>query len=76
MVLSVTVRPDAPALKHFTAEQLDAIAKSLVVTLAPGDEIVHFSTNPPFDTRKRWQPLDSYGVPVGQIRTFNGNDWT
>ncbi len=76
MELKIKVKPDAPALEFFSAGQLDALSRSFTVKLAPGDEVVHFSTHPPFDTRKRWQPLDSFGAPTGTILTFNGIDWT
>lgn len=76
MDIQLRLKPNAPALKHFTAEQLADLANSFTVKLAPGVELVYFGQNAPFDTSKRWQPTDAYGAPVGQMKTFNGTTWT
>lgn len=76
MDIQLRLKQNAPALNHFTAEQLIDLARSFTIKLAPGVELVHFSENAPFDTSKRWQPTDAYGTPVGQMKTFNGTAWT
>lgn len=76
MDLLIQIKPNAPALKHFTAEQLLDLSRSLVVQLPPGVDLVYFGEHAPFDTSKRWQPTDAYGTPVAQMKTFNGTLWT
>lgn len=76
MDIQLRLKQNAPALNHFTAEQLTDLARSFTVHLAPGIELVHFSELAPFNTAKRWQPTDAYGTPVGQMKTFNGTAWT
>jgi hypothetical protein len=76
MDLQLRLKQHAPALNHFTAEQLIDLARSFTVKLDPGVELVYFGQTAPFDTSKRWQPTDAYGAPVGQMKTFNGTSWT
>ena len=75
MELRVILKPNAPGLAHFSAEKLNAISESFTFTLEPGVEFVFFGENPPFDLKKRWQKLDSYGAYVGMIKTYNGTAW-
>lgn len=76
MELQLRLKQHAPALSHFTAEQLIDLARSFTVKLDPGVALVYFGVSAPFDTSKRWQPTDAYGAPVGQMKTFNGTSWT
>ncbi len=73
--LKLKVRRNAPGIGLFTEEQLQVLADSFVVCLAPGDVIVHFGQEPPFESYKRWQETDSYGAPVGRIKTYQGGLW-
>lgn len=75
MDLRVSLKPNAPGLAHFSTEKLRAIADSLTVSLEPNTELVSFTENPPFDKTNRWQQVDSYGAPVGMIKTYNGTTW-
>lgn len=59
----------------FTAEQLQSIASSLRVRFPEGVMLVFFGEKPPFDKTLRWQKVDAYGAPVGQIQIFNGTTW-
>ena len=76
MELQLRLKQNAPALNHFTSEQLIDLARSFTVKLDPGVELVYFGATAPFDTSKRWQPTDAYGSPVGAMKTFNGTSWT
>lgn len=75
MEARLKVVPNAPALRFMTRKDLEFLAKSFVVQLDPGDEIVHFGENPPADTGKRWQQTDSNGAVIGKIKTYQGGEW-
>jgi hypothetical protein len=75
MDLKLTVKPNSPALKHFSPDVLNALASSLAVRLAPGDLIVHHGVSAPADRSKKWQLIDAYGTPVGNVKSWNGTTW-
>lgn len=75
MTGKLKLKKNAPGLRFFSADELSAICGSFTVELDPGDEIVHLGQNPPADTRKRWQTLDSVGSPVGPVKTYDGTNW-
>lgn len=75
MALALRLKENPPGLKFFSQEQLFAIAMSFTLKLDAGVELVFFGADPPYDKSLRWQPLDTYGVPVGQIKTFNSKEW-
>lgn len=75
MALALYLKPNAPALKFFTPDQLRALQNSFELKLDPGTELVHFALTAPFDKTKRWQEIDVTGAPVGMIKTFNGTLW-
>lgn len=75
-VLKLKLRKGAPGLRFFKPEELSALCGSFVLELDPGDEIVHLGQNPPADTGKRWQEVDSTGAVVGKIKTYQNGVWT
>lgn len=75
-MVALRLKPNPVAgLKHFTREQLAALADSFTVKLDPGVELVYFGENEPIDRSKRWQKTDAYGAYIGAIKTFNGSIW-
>lgn len=51
------------------------LAAALHAVLPTGMKAVQFSTTPPFDRSRPWQPMDESGNPVGAIRYFSEGSW-
>jgi len=74
--LNITVRDSPIATKFMSSEELAAIAASLIVSLPPGAQLVHYGDTPPSNTSIPWQPTLNDGItPKSMVMRFVGGQW-
>ena len=54
---------------------LSRVAESLNAVLPAEIRLVQYTTTPPFDRSRPWQPLDDNGNPVGAVRYYSNGSW-
>ena len=62
-------------VKCMNDAQLAEVAQALSAVLPSSVRAVQYSTLPPFDRARPWQPLDESNNPVGAVRYFSNGQW-
>ena len=74
--LSLRLRDNPTAAKHFSLEQLNALEKSFLVVAPDQAKPVFYGDSPPSDRNQPWQQTLADGVtPVGEVLLFQGGEW-
>lgn len=61
--------------KCLSDAELAEVARALSAVLPSGVRAVQYSTLPPFDRARPWQPLDESNNPVGAVRYYSNGQW-